>query len=64
MLIYFKPTPDGVFTALHRQQAPPVYLDMLALRIAAESPELGWHAGFEIDSRALLGRYTSPRELS
>jgi hypothetical protein len=28
LIIYIKPTPDGGFTALQRQQVPAVYLDM------------------------------------
>lgn len=40
MIIYIKPTPDGGFTALQRQQVPAVYLDLCALRIVAESSEL------------------------
>jgi len=41
LIIYINPTPDGGVTELQRQQVPAVYLDMRALRIVAESPELG-----------------------
>jgi hypothetical protein len=52
LIIYIKPSPDGGLTALQRQQVTAVYLDTRALRIIGDSPELGWHAGLEIESRA------------